>query len=279
MELFTCILFAGFLLGSFILFLGFLLLYKTKMQLINQRLIMMNLTLNICVNCLGTATFLGGDLFGYPHIALIYIEGFLFYWSCSTSKFTIMHLIIDRFLDVYLHLKYAVYFTKSTVVKIIICLWVMGGLSASILIIVEIHVLGTNKTTSVFMYIVISSDLTITILAICTYVYFYKQVKHMSEQDRKLTIVQFHQDETNRYSKFTIPFMIIASYLIFNVTAMTLLAISHTNRIAWSKLLLRNVALLLILIGWVCDTLLCILFRREARSVLTSLLACKNETV
>ena len=128
-----------------------------------------------------------------------------------------------------------------------------------------------NLMYSVHNYTLLVLDAIFVIASICTYSYFYRLVKRIKQSSpRRLA---------TKNSKFIIPFLIVLSYLLFNVTSTILFQVwRHIRPLGPAEpSYLLTMARVLTLLGFTCDSILHIFSQRRIRVKLRGLLTTKSK--
>ena len=92
------------------------------------------------------------------------------------SFLIIITLTIDRFLEIYLNIKYQLYFNKKKLKVILTVHWVLGSILGTVLLVVRLtH--GTHARLVIFMFIFPALQAIFLIIAIITYAYIYRKFR------------------------------------------------------------------------------------------------------
>ena len=233
------------------------------MTLPNQRLILLNMAASEffvsfmqCVEWTrhGVLDHSNNKLQGHPYC---YVERFFTYCSLFGNRLFMLHLIVDRLLDIRLNMKYDVYFHKGTLMRIIAGLWSVAAIIAIIL-----DVVFRCRADKDFIYVYFGLDLTIVLTAIATYSYFYYRVRVMLKFEGGLI--------TRRRYKFLVPFVMVLTYIVFNFTSTSIFTSFH-----WIKLsrtttkLMQRIAVCLLFCGWISDAVIYIILQKDIRAMLS----------
>ena len=256
----------GFSVAGVLHFFGFILLYRAPMKLINQRLILLNLSAAECMNSLlkvvewvrreGLAHS-DEDIQGSPYC---YVESFLSFSSTLSVKFLMFYLIVDRLVDIHLNMVCTADFNKSIIMKIFGVVWLLAAVLGAVL-----DVGFKCKEDSPFLYYVFFGlDVLIFVLCIATYRYFYTKVRSRS-QWRKVS------------RKFLIPFFMMLTYVVFNITSTTIITVTKfmddTSKTVQNTLPYGNtlpyVAQCLIFTGWIFHAIIYISLQKQVRNLIT----------
>ena len=257
---------AGYTIAFVLHCIGIILLYNIKMRLFNQRLILLNMAASECLFCLSEVIqWTRFDLLQYSNYqiygtAYCYIERLGSYVSFISSKLLMIYLLMDRFLDIYLSLKYRLYFHKSITLAIIALLW---GIAATVATILD--VIYKCRALSELIRVYIALHVTTLVLIMLTYSYFYIRLRN-SIKFRK---VNSPTPLTRHRNNLMVPFLITLAYAVFNFTGMILLAILHFKKTFPSLSTLKAIymtAMCLIIIGWISDATIYILLQNSIRN-------------
>ena len=220
----------------------------------------------------------------------------IFYWivlliSFAANKLMMLYLILDRLADIYLHMRYPLFITKARVVKILVALWMLAfiyGAIISVLSFSENNFLnsfhGESDYIQSYNYVMLAIDTTITIVAVTTYLYFYSKVSSIVKRTRSQG-KQIKDMNRNYRKKFLIPFLMVATYLAFNVISTVLFTVrrqsvtldKHSNE------LLLDIGRIFVMVGFVSDAVLYIFLQKSVRKSITSfwskICTCRPERI
>ena len=178
-----------------------------------------------------------------------------------------MHCItIDRFLEVFLHLKYSLYVTNERIRNFIIVSWVVSilmGTALSVLFMVSDESLAQRVTDYTFPTV----DLTFLLNATYVYSYLYWKSRQCTRK-----ISQIHSSKY-RAPRFLLPGLIVLTYVVFNatggviqITGQELLRKCLVTARTWR--LLINIVRMLYGLGGLSDATVYILMQRSCRRIL-----------
>ena len=176
---------AGYALPIFLHSIGIILLYKAKRQPPNQRILTMALAVAEMLFCLralihNTMWLVGLASTWEYHLVYIFFKTLLM----GTTRFTILHIIIDRFLDIWLNLKYSLYINMTKLKIIIICQWILGLILAIMSLLL---VLSNAISLQSFLQRAIIAksclDIVIIIAALLTFIYLFIKVKSVLHRE------------------------------------------------------------------------------------------------
>ena len=280
---------AGYIFAALIHIVGLLLLYKTKFEPVNQRTIMINLAcselaINLLLAIVHTVVTKG---LCKPESICPYFALFIYVFFVSANKLIMLCLIFDRMLDVYLHLKYPIYFSNNRVKRILMSLWLFSGafsLTHVLMRIFKIALPTRRKILNVFLN-GLNSIIVITVLM--TYGFLYSKVRRFLAIDRRQGRVQPKDDnssnnnslEKNQRANFLLPCLIISTFIMFNATGDLLILYKNDFLKEDSfKSILSEVGHFLWILGWISDGILYIFMQRSIRSKLLSIFRRSNIT-
>ena len=154
--------------------IGLLLLYKAKKELPNQRLLVMNLATAEMFNCMA--------IFGVNVIRLVkhgpinVFVPIVFTFFFTEIRFTMLHIIFDRFLEIYTNIKYPLIMSSKTITGLVVGHWTLSVLFAIIRI--SLQVLKGTRTARKFSNLsFLTLDIIILISFLITYSYFFLKIK------------------------------------------------------------------------------------------------------
>ena len=263
-----------FFVSGFLHMLGCILLYKTKIQLVNQRIILINLSLvemllsfSVTANCM---------VLYYFKMAVVqwqYIELFMQTFLGFLLKCLMFHLLVDRMLDIHLHMRYPIVCTQKCVIKILACLWIFNLLAAITAVITRIFTNNYIQTMFVTVYFYTATDVSILLVTIACFIFLYMKVKSLVNCRTTCCRSRLKHKVGQYKKKFLLPCLIVTSYILFNLSGVIVLTIrtqmSRTN--ACSQRLLFAARILLSL-GLLSDCVLYVFLQPQVRKLLKKLL-------
>ena len=230
---------------------------------LSQTSILINLSISEMLYCLFSVT--------WPIKSLKYARQCLCLFSMLSNKMLMMVLLGDRFLEIYLNIKYPIIVTRERLFKTIGIIWVVGGLYGII------PVVATDKsqyyrTYYINNYLALAFDAVFTISALFTYGYFFLKIRKIHRKVSSNRSAENSEGSGRRFN-FRIPFSIVATYIVFNVSSAVLHLTNHYTKRAHAK---RGVkctycpslvitAYTLAVIGFLSDPILYIFMQRNVR--------------
>ena len=260
--------------------IGILLLVKIKSNLPNQRIIVINLALSELLFCLLQALIYLLKIadrkwrhWDKPDQQIMSIYVLHMYSAMAFNMATrlfLIYIINDRFMSILLHMKYIIWFPKHQVLKIVIMIWLLALMYGTVLCSLAV---GTKYLTilnawTVHNFANVLLDSIIVVSGIGTYIYFYKKVRAIAKSTKAVPNDATHVQTTSSYThKFILPFLIVLTYIIFNISATIIYQIrlpmkSLGNR---QQNLLKQFARILVITGFLSDSLLYIFVQKQIR--------------
>ena len=272
---------SGYFIAALIHALGLSLLHRVHFQPASQRLLIIHLAWTELCTSLSQAlvyTFLV-DGRCYPYSICSFIDKFNYRLFGGTSKLIMIYLICDRAFDIYFHLRYPLYFTQQTVKKVLMTLWVVGVTFALISVLMGKFRIGGEmiqenwrQYEGIFITVFfLGTDSLIVITAVITYMYLYLKVRKILANSQGNA--QQDNTRTPQSSKFLLPCLIIATYLIFNLTGTVLHFYSRfvLREASLTKSVLSEIAHMFMVLGWASDGVLYIFLQKSVREKLLSM--------
>ena len=234
----------------------------------NQIRIMMGLSFAEMMFCVSYAVSIISRV---SHLSIwMYHLTFVCVLLCNLAiKLSMICLLFDKLLNIYLNIKYPLIITKKRsiyAIGVVSSICVLYGLSLDVLVIS-----GCATFSQIFKidnYITLVLDATFTVVAIFMYIYLYTTVKKIRKKDRS----QGPQgnpgfSHVSIVSKFIFPLLTTTTYLMFNVTSTMLFEIvsAHNHPCAVCPLL-KTCAYFMAVTGFLTDAVLCIFMQRKFRS-------------
>ena len=249
-----------------------ILLLNARTKLKNQRLIMINLSLTELMYCMDNVLIYSVEfatqstLVELKNRALLVATSSAVMMFTMANKFVVLYLIVDRFLDIFFHMKYPLYFTKFRVKCILCLLWVTSiiyGLTLAAYIIIRRE---RNFSMIIHNYVSLCVDACVTVTAVTTYAYFYKKTRRMpkgsigSAQNRSTSFVN---------PKFLVPFLVIFTYLLFNVSSSITFQVWRLQERPMKESDIHPLyitAQMMAFVGFLADGLLHIILQKDVRT-------------
>ena len=263
---------AGYIFCGFVQIVGIALMVYAKIEAVNQKLAIIGLAAAEFLSCMDQILFHIGFLNDFDSLNWWVAFGtFLQTFTALVTKCMMFVIIIDRFLYIYLSLKYHVC-TQTKVLCGITSIWtlcaiVSGGLGLAGKYIKDENTIHTIYNTFYCVYFTL--DVIITITAITVYAYFYWKVHLVKLRERTIVraLKQMHSPP-QRTTRFLVPCLIVLNFIIFNMSATLILMITrNTMSLGEKSIKLSQIAFLLLLLGWLSDAGIFIFFQKEVRNV------------
>ena len=247
---------------------GLTLLCKASCSLPNQRLLVQNLAATELLFCLTMLTDSIVVLSETGDTALFdYFSGF-FVTLCNIElRLSILHIIIDRFIEIYMNIKYPLYVTRKRILALVVFHWSISAVSAMIdVILVAVDVPHAYKQIGFYSFLAL--DLTILISSLTTYIYFFKKVRRIRRVEDNGR-GQLPESVLNLLiKKFKQPCYIVITYICFNLSS-TLIYISsyHAQEPGQFRILYVS-STVLTLVGFISDAAIYVFANRNVRTLL-----------
>ena len=250
-----------------------LLMHKAKWDLPNQRRLTMNLALTemccCCYMAIRFSIFLKDNWSEDWSKVDTFVTG-LFY---TEHRFTLLHIITDRFMEVFMNMKYPLYMSTKKLTRMMISLWVVAFSFALICLIVRL-LNHRNASLHMLLYTISGLDVIIFILALVTYTYFYLKVKKIKRTARDSNGLP-QQELSLVWKKFRLPCYISITYIAFNLTSALLIAKAYyhkgeeKNYNEYKKLM--YIAVVLDLAGFLSDNIIYLVLNKNVRRQLLTI--------
>ena len=261
---------AGHGLAAFTHFVGLFLLHRIKFRPANQRIVLIHLAFaELCINITQTIVYaflMTGRC--QRNSICDYVDRFVFGLFSGTSKLIMICITCDRLLEIVLNLKYPIYVTKQRVKKIIVVLWTFSGAFYLIIVLIDIFKIATHILTGTLCYsLLIAKDVVIFITALLTYSFLYMKVKRFRALDQSQKRAQKCSKSSHK-SKFLLPCLVIATYLMFNTTGDVLIIYNKYLVVegeTYIKAMVSEVGHWLWILGWISDGILYIYLQKSIK--------------
>ena len=271
---FRHILIAGYAIPTILHIVGVVLLYKAKRQLPNQRILTMALAIAEMLFCLraiihNTMWLVGlTSTWGY-NLSYVFLKTLLM----NATRFTMLHIIVDRFLDIWLNLKYPLYINQYKLKIIVICQWIFGLLLAILsLLLVLFKIISIQSFLRLAIVAKSCLDVVIIIVALVTFIYLFMKVKSVIHRTNSQQRRQRKQSgpTTTAWYKVRVPFLMVATFIVFNAGGFILFIINHKLHNDNRTTALYCSFAILDICGWTSDALIYIFCRKRVRRLLVN---------
>ena len=206
---------------------------------------------------------------------LIFCKLGISFFALMANRLIMIYLVVDRFLEVFLHMRYPTVFNKKRARYTLASIWIISAIYGVAAGIYRLRVNGINAMYTIHNYASFVLDIIFVLTAVSVYVYFYIKVRNFQQNCLVVGPHLANESTSNRFSvrnaKFIIPFLIVVSYLLFNVSATILFKVwSYGDRVHTRKK--RSYMLLVIRImynlGFICDSILYIFLQKKIRAAI-----------
>ena len=181
--------------------IGLLLLYKAKNCLPNQRLLTMNLAIAEMVICWGSvAQFNLTPVHDQIGFIIYYAFGIMF---LIEIRLTMLHIIFDRFLEIYMNIKYPLIMTHRNITVLVGAHWTLSVIWT--IIEFTLNVVSGHMISRMFAFFsCLILDIIILISFLVTYSYFYSRVKKIRHLESNSVSQCTQNRQRSLFKKFNI---------------------------------------------------------------------------
>ena len=239
---------------------------------LNHILIIMNLAIGEMVFCLtytALSTFMTELFFVVPTV-----------FSMLAIRLFMLILLADRFLEIYLNITYPITITRKKVFRLTCLVWVVS-ISYSL---TQAMIVPFTETKSPLVvriarcyyyhtYVLVFLDIIFAICAVITYSYFYYKIKVNISKDCAQRGSKTHKTKRATNFNFRIPFVIVGTYLAFNITSSI---VFQYRKYKWrivseghcaSCLMLLDLTFYLQIGGYLCDAVVYIAMQKDVKKL------------
>ena len=218
-------------------------------------------------------------MIGYCEFICSHVDYFFTLFIVGTNKLLMIYLIVDRLLDVQLHMRYPLYFTKKTVRKILLAIWLCCAIFSLTLVLFKRFDIGSSESRGMVVLIyLLGSDAVIVTSALVTYGVLYRKVRRFNKVDRKQQRAGRNGNlKRDHASKFLLPCLLIATYLAFNTTADLMIIYKYRfMRKSHARTLVSEIGHWLWILGFISDGALYIFLQKDIKKKLKSIFRRKQ---
>ena len=266
---------AGYGVAVVIHLLGLLLMSRVKFKPLNQRILIIHLAfVELLFNLYQLHVYIFWMKYRWdPDSTSGLVDRFFFLFLATANKLIMIYLICDRLLDIHLHLRYPIYFTEQRVKNINIVIWLFSAMYALIMTVLIKVKIGGGTLLLVCYLFYLGKDLVIVISALVTYGYLYMKVRHFRAIDNSHRNLEMKSKiRVSNRSKFLLPCLIIATYLVFNITAIVMyLYKTHLLQKGLAKSLVSEISHWFWIFGHISDGVLYIFLQKDVKKKLISI--------
>ena len=265
---------SSFSIAGIVHIVGLLLLSKSKCNFLNQRILTINLALAEMLFCwvrviYSSVVYTRNDGF-IIKISVMAISVLLF----TEIRFAMLHIIFDRFFEIYTNIKYPVYMTRKMLLILVVSQWVVSVLSGVIAL--ALQILVSKHDSLVFSFtLFLCLDILVFLFGIATYAYFYFTAKKLRSLEIRIPN-QTNDGGRLLLKKFQLPCYIVLTYILFNITSTGMLTMSRNVHFETAKTLF-HFSYAPIVAGFISDALIYTIGDRNVRKLLRTML--RRETL
>ena len=262
---------AGYALALVLHSVGFILLYKAKGSLPNQRIVTMNLAAAEILHCfwqiLQHIMILTNSFLWIKKEAFeaLYIIIFLNQFLYLNIGLIFILIIIDRFLYIWLNIKYTVYITKTKLAIAILAQWTLAAVASLIpVFLLRYRVIdGSTYMTNILIF-ELATDIFIVSIALLTFTYLFLKVKSITQQTNNQ---RSHIGALNIWAKLKVPGLMVITFITFNISSTILKYIYFS--LQGTPLTVDILVTVLQIIGWCSDAIIYLLVQKRVRRLVS----------
>ena len=259
----------GYSIVSILHLVGLLLLYKANSNLPNQRLLLMNLASAEMLLCWSMLTLFSIQFRAYNMLIVKCIDAFFNTLFFIEIRFTMLHIIFDRYIEIYTNIRYPLYMTNKKILLVLLTHWSISFLCATISFTLDVtDVFERPLQFTFFLCLVI--DIVIFISSFSTYMYFFKKVRRIRAMEVNVTDQQRESLINLLIEKFKVPCLIVLTYLIFNLTSTIMLTSAQYVQSRKQAKVLMAFSQVPILVGIISDLIIYVLANGNVRRFICS---------
>ena len=254
--------------------IGIYLLRQLNSLQCNQKLYLIHISIIEILYCIIQCILLNLKVFLTDVIYFQYTSFISHAVGFSWSNVLIM-LTFDRFLHVYLNIKYQLYVTKKITKLIILFSYLLGICVVAILMLIKINLREKVELLRIYVYSTYGV-LFISVFAVA-YIYIYSKVR-AARSSRRVQSTNHHQQ--SQHSASFVPFWIMFTFILFivipNAVSVALLHIFKVNQ--YDDIMYQVISLFWI-IDFTTDALIYILFHESIKTKFLRLIGRRQEDV
>ena len=274
---------AGYSLVILVHLFGLLLMRRVKFQPTNQRILIMHLAFaELTYNLYQLLVYIF-HMMGRcdKPSSCNYANAFFFFFLGTTNKFIMIFLVIDRLLDILLHLRYPLYFTEQRVKNVLRAIWLFCGTYATIMVVLIRFNIKGDPLAWVYYTFYVGSDILIFICALITYSFLYIKARRFCAIDNSHRIAGGSSNiKVSNKAKFLLPCLIIATYLVFNITANVMFLYKHfVMKNGYAKSIVSEISHWFWIFGHLSDGVVYIFLQKDVKKKLISIFENKSISI
>ena len=266
----TCII--GYTLCGISHSFGLYLLYRVRALPINQKYLLVNLSsMEMILSWVYVVFWIFAAIDTKYLFAIYFNVPLSFFMACVRIGF--LHIILDRFLEIYLSIKYPLYMKSKRLIYVMVSGWVL-----MFILVIGIHSIdgfeefSTSRTRQRVMTIcVIVMDISIVISSIVTYIYFYSRVRKIHIQEHGMNTGTGQR--VILIGKFKVPFLMVLTFILFNISG-TSVVVS-----VWYKLHIITYILsaVLMIAGFLSDAFIYVYLQKDVWKTFLAMIGKSNQ--
>ena len=247
--------------------LGLCILHQVKINLFNQKVLVINLAVAEFLLSLHQVVIYSVIMSGRWNAILESMDHFMIGLSYIMIRFIVLHIILDRFADIYLNLKYPLYMDNKRTKFIVTVEWTISAILATTLTILFFYqFLSDDQIWRVTDTVIVIFDLIILVSAILTYIYFFVRVKNIKQAEDSHNAINTLRRKHLVREKFKVPIFMVLTYILFNISGQVLSTMaSYEISDDDTNYLFYNISYILSIPAFSADAFIYLLLQREVR--------------
>ena len=259
---------AGFSILAVLHSTALLLLCKSRWELKNQKLLAVNLVLveMLYIYCMViiNSIDLSDTEYSTPlHLTTVFFSTLMY----TEIRMAVLHIIMDRFMEIFLNIKYPIYMSLKRMKSIVVCSWTLCAIFAS----AATACFAQGKIIIAHTMVDLRSlilDTVILISAVTTYSYFYSTVKKIQKRERRTSTLPNEIGSSLVIQKFKLPCFIVSTYIMFNFTSTIIAKASEYAKTQEKQNLILDISVLFAIAGFFADIFIYVLVNKNVRRLL-----------
>ena len=278
MSWFLVLMIFGYLPPVLLHTIGFILLYKADSQLQNQKIVTMNLAVAEALHCLIKSIYnvlLRSGILPLCLCPSMFFSMFLNTATLLNIRLVYLHIIFDRFLDIWLNINYPIYINKKRLIMIIISIWGMSVCISGTLILLLYF--KSIKHQTILLAIYFPLDLFIIVIAVSTCLYLFAKVKGAKQQTHVKENINSSRQRI--CLKMKIPSLMVLTFIIFNTSTTMVKYYLYFAKIRVVATHILIVIHILKICGYSSDAIIYVMLQRRVRTLLASFLRKRKDRI
>ena len=252
---------------------GLCMLRRVKTNLPNQKVLVTNLALAEFILSFYMTVNYSVDICGGWNATWNYVDIFMICFSYTTIRLLVLHIILDRFAEIYLNIRYALYMHIKRTKLIVAAIWTFS-LTLAVIMTIIFHYSSAAQIWRIDDTTILIFDSLILVSVISTYSYLFVKVKKIKVEDLKA-----NQQATSRrrvlvWDKFKIPTLTVITYVVFDISGTVVSTIGSFGAFdEESNQLLQDISYVLDIPAFITDACIYMFLQKEVRKKLSQIIS------